>query len=236
MTDVARSLMEWAARRLECSEREAVLGDLSEAGGSSWRGLVEILGLVMRRHAALWRDWRPWLAALGVALPSAFLLMGVSFSISCTYQRLAGPQACAACAPTAQEDSLLLLCQVVLLIIWSWAVGFVVGSVSRRTVWVSGALCLAPCVYCLSKFHETTLSRLCLLLFLPPVILGAYRGLRIIEIKRGAALALATAVTVLMFCAWSSGALWTLNWALLVPVWFIVIQAWRPGSWQTKSN
>lgn len=236
MTDVTRSLMELAARRLEPHEREAVLGDLAETGADAWQGLLEVLGLVLRRHAAFWYDWRPWIAALGVAFPSAFLLMGVSFSISCTFQRLTGPQPCAACAPTAQEDSVLLLCQFVLLIIWSWAVGFVVGSVSRRTLWVSGALCMAPCLYCMTKFHETSLTRLCLLLFVPPAVMGAYRGLRTNDIKLNASVALATAVTVLMFCAWLAGALWNLNWALILPLWFIVIQAWRPDWWRTKSN
>ena len=31
--------------------------------------------LVARRQAALWRSWRPWLAAFGVALPSTCLLI-----------------------------------------------------------------------------------------------------------------------------------------------------------------
>src|SRR3954463_4014895 len=126
MTYVVRSLLELVSRRLEPDEREAVLGDLSEDGASDWRSFIEIAWLVVRRHAALWQDWRPWLAALAVALPGTFLLMGVSFSISCTFQRLTGgPQPSAACAPTAHEDSSILLCQFMLLLLWSWAVGFV---------------------------------------------------------------------------------------------------------------
>jgi hypothetical protein len=220
MTDLARSLVQLAARRLERCEREAVLGDLAETGESAWRGLTEILGLVIRRRIALWNDWRPWIAAFAVALPSALLLMGVSFSISCNFQ---------------QEDCLLLLCHVLLLIMWSWTVGFVVGSVSRRTLWVSGALALIPCAYCLTMFREPSLSRLCLLLFVPPAILGARHGLRITRIKPRPAVALAMAVTVLMLCAWRSQALSILNWALLGPAWYIALHAWRPG-WRYEKH
>jgi len=229
MTVAARSLVELAARLLGPDDREAVLGDWAEAGQGPWRGLVEILGLAIRRETTLWNNWRPWLAAFGMAWPCTLLLMGVSFSIGCTYQRLAGPTACAKCSPTGQEESLLLLCHVVLLITWSWIVGFVVGSVSRRTLWVSGVLCLIPCVYCLSLFHETSLSRLCLLLFLPPAILGVRHSLRITPIKPGAAIVLAAAVTVLMFFAWRSRALWVPNWALMAPVGYMVLLAWRPA-------
>jgi hypothetical protein len=72
MTD----LLELTAQLLERSEREAVLGDLEEAGESAWRGLVNVLGLVIRRQTILWKSWRPWLAAFGLALPASFLLMG----------------------------------------------------------------------------------------------------------------------------------------------------------------
>jgi hypothetical protein len=229
-------MIELVSRLLDPHEREAVLGDLSERGASHWRDLIDISGMVVRKHAAFWHDWRPWLAALGVALPSTFLLMGVSFSISCTFQRLTGPRSCAACSPTAQEDSLLLSCQFMLLLIWSWAVGFVVSSVSRRTLWVSGASCALPCAYCLTKFHETSLTRLCLLLFVPPAIAGAYRSVRVNEIRQKTSVALVTAATVLMLGGWLGGALWALNWVLILPVWFIVLLAWRPSWWRTSSS
>jgi hypothetical protein len=229
MTVAARSLVELAARLLGPDDREAVLGDWAEAGQGSWRGFLEVLGLAIRRETALWNNWRPWLAAFGMAWPCTLLLMGVSFSIGSMYQRFAGPIACAKCSPTVQEESVLLLCHVVLLITCSWTVGFVVGSGSRRTLWVSGVLCLIPCVYCLSLFHETSLSRLCLLLFLPPTILGVRRSLRITPIKPGAAIVLAAAVTVLMFFAWRSRALGVLNWALMAPVGYMVLLAWRPA-------
>src|SRR5579885_3526481 len=109
MTSIGQLLLERVARLLESEERDAVLGDLLEAGEGAARGLIEILGLFIRRQAALWQDWRPWLAAFGVALPATLLLMGVSLSVTCTYQRLAEHKLCSACAPTGQEGVRLLL-------------------------------------------------------------------------------------------------------------------------------
>ena len=81
------SLAEIAAQLLERDEREAVLGDLAEAREGSSEKLFGVLGLVLRRQAMLWKDWRPWLAGFGVALPSSFVLMGRR-SVSWSYQRL----------------------------------------------------------------------------------------------------------------------------------------------------
>jgi hypothetical protein len=223
MTAIAQSLISHLARLLAHDEREAVLGDLAETGASAWHSLVEITGLIFRREAALWNHWRPWLAAFGVALPGVLLLQGVSFSISCTYQRLAEAHLCRACAPTGLEDLLLLSCHVLLLSIWSWSSGFVVGAVSRRTLWASVLVALVPCCYCQIKFHETSLSRLCLLLFVPLAVLGARRALRSPRIGPAIPVALASVMTVLMVFAWSNGALWVFNWGLMVPAWYIVI-------------
>jgi hypothetical protein len=134
-----------------------------------------------------------------------------------------------ACSPTGQEDFPLLLCHVLLLIIWSWTGGFVVGSVSRRTFWASAALSLLACVFCLARFREASVSSLCLFLFLPPAILGVQRGLRIMPIQSRTAVVVATTATVLMTCAWLSRALWSFNWALLCPAWYIVVLASRRG-------
>jgi len=237
MTDVVKSLLELMSRRLEPDEREAVLGDLSEDGASDWRCLIEITGLVIRRHAALWQDWRPWFAALAVALPGTFLLMGVSFSISHDFQRLMGePQPCTACVPTAREDPFLLLCQFALLLLWAWSVGFVVGCVSRRTLWASCVLGALPCAYCLSKFHETSLTPLCLLMFVPPAIAGIYRSVRINAIGQKTSVAMLITTTALMFGAWANGAWWAPNWMLILPVSFTVLLAWRPYLWRASSN
>jgi len=76
MSRAAWPLVELAARLLEREEREAVLGDLAEAGENAWQALLDILRLECRRQALLWRSWRPWFAGFGIAFPSSLLLMG----------------------------------------------------------------------------------------------------------------------------------------------------------------
>ncbi len=166
-------LVDLVSRLLQPDEREVVQGDLLESGESAWQSLLAVVGLVIRREAALWRNWRPWLAAFGLALPSSFLLMGFSLSVSRAYQQLIGGPILHATGVTVRPGFALFLCNVLLLAAWSWTGGFVVGSVSRRTVWVSAALSFAPCMFCLERFRVESLSRLCLLLFLPACALGS---------------------------------------------------------------
>jgi hypothetical protein len=229
MTSVTWSLVEVVAQLLHRDERDAVLGDLVEARSTGWQSLFGILGLVIRQNVGLWKSWRPWLAAFGLALPSSLLLMGFSISISRTYQQVVGPTILKAIGLTVGPGFSLLLCNVLLLISWSWTGGFVMGSVSRRTVWVSAALSFLPCLFCLERFRIDSLSRLCLLLFLPPAIWGVYQGLRIAQIKLSSAIILALAITVLTIPAWSSSGPWIPNWALSWPAWYLVAMARRPG-------
>jgi hypothetical protein len=224
MSGTGWSLVEVASKVLENNEREAVLGDLAEAGESPWRGVLEICGLAVRRQAGLWRDRQPWLAAFGFALPSAYLLMYVSVSVSCTYQRLIHHKDSAGW-PTGHEGFLLLLCHVFLLITWSWTGGYVVAWVSRRTLWMSAALSLLPCMVCVARFPFESLPKLCLFLFLVPAALGVREGLRHARIALGSASILAAATTALMILAWCSKALWILNWALIWPVLYLVATA-----------
>lgn len=224
MTNAAWPLVEFAARLLETPERDAVLGDLLEAGEGAWQGLLQVLGLALRRHAVLWKGWQPWLAGLG-ALPSSYLLMGVSASVSCTYERLRRPDCFVHEWPTGHEGVVLLLCHVVLLLAWSWSAGFLIGSVSRRTVWASAALCVLP--FHMFTFNIEPLPKVCLLLFVLPALLGIWHSLRLTRINPFVALAVATSVTGLMVFAWNSNALWILNWGLLCPPWFLVATARR---------
>jgi hypothetical protein len=155
-------LVELGTRLLDPEEREVVLGDLAETDETTWRGLLDVFGLVLRRQAGLWRDPRPWVAGFVVALPSSYLLMIASFSVSCTYQRLVHHRVFAGHWPTGHEGFALLLCHMVLLIGWSWTTGYVVGSVSRRTLWASMVLAAVPSLVflCMSAWW------LCYFLFL----------------------------------------------------------------------
>jgi hypothetical protein len=229
------SLVAIAAQTLEPEEREAALGDLAEAGESAWRGLADVSGLVLRRQAALWKSWRPWLAGFGLAAPNSFLLMGSSVSVSQTVVWLTGPTVLDSTQLRTLPDLARLLCQLFLLFTWSWAGGFVAASMSRRTLWASGALCALPCLFCLARFRLVSLPAVCLFLFLPAALLGARRGIRIAPIRPGFAIVLALAITVLMLPLLSGGGSGALYSALLWPEWYLVA-AGRESDDQTENQ
>jgi len=69
-----RRILSILANLLATDEREAVLGDLAEAGESGMKAIVGVFGLVVRRQAALWLDWRPWLTLVGFVIPAGLAL------------------------------------------------------------------------------------------------------------------------------------------------------------------
>ncbi len=240
MTAIGWSLVDAASRLLERPEREVVLGDLCEAGVGAWKGLLEVLGLIIRRQLALWRSWRPWLAGFGLALPASFLLMGVSLSVTNGYQLCAwllrnfqffDPKLLRETGLTIGPRIGFFFCQFLLLVGLAWTGGFVVGRLSRRTLWTSALLCFSPCLFCLARFRIPEMSRVTLLLFLLPAIWGVWRGLRVARIKLGPAVILAVAITVLMIRVWGVAHLWSpsgwwmANWLLLWPAWYLVANA-----------
>jgi len=180
------ALLDLTARMLEPREREVVLGDLAEADAGALESVSQVLDLGIRRHAALWTNWRPWLTGPGLTLPASFLLMGVSLSVS------------QACLELPAGGYTWLLTQLSLLLGWSWTTGFVVGSLSRRTLWASVVLCCGPCIDCLLKFHLEALSPLCLLWFLIPAGFGVRQGLRGGRVSLPAAAAITAALVSAM--------------------------------------
>ncbi len=226
---IAWSLVDFASRLLERGDREAVLGDLVEAGEGVWQVLFNVLGLVFRRQAALWKNWRPWLAAFGLALPGTLLLMGYSVSVSRAYQQVLAPAILKTTGLTVGPGFWLFVSNILLLIGWSWTGGFVMGSVSRRTIWVSAVLSFWPCVFCFSRFRIESLSRFCLFVFLLPAIWGVLRGLRVPRVQLSSAVILAVGVTALTIPTWTSSGPWIPNWALSWPAWYLVATARRPG-------
>jgi hypothetical protein len=207
------SLLEMAAGFLRADEREVVLGDLAESGADVWSGLRSVLGFVVRQQLELWRSWRPWVAS-GVSLPGSLLLLGVSFALSEDARNL------------RRSGSIpwTILCEVLLMLAWAWTSGFMVGSLSRRTRWISTALCAIPCLSCVLRFQDTSLSRFCVLLFLAPGVEGAIQGIRRVRLQLRNAVVLATAITGLML-VWSGMSAW--NWPLLLPSWFLVAMGER---------
>jgi hypothetical protein len=231
------SLVNFVSQLLEPAEREAVQGDLAEAGETPWQGFRDVLGLVVSRQALLWKNWRPWVATFGVVLPGSLLLMGLSLRVSGGFQLYAwiignrqfiDPKLLQETGLSLGSGVSLLACRSLLLIARSWTAGFVVGSMSRRTVWVSALSSLLPCFFCLARFRGPSVSKPCLLLFLIPAIWGVRQGLRVTRINRSSAITLALGVAALMIPTWSGGNWWIIDLALTWPAWYMVATARRP--------
>ncbi len=142
MTRAQWWLVDKLSLALEPDEREAVCGDLAESEDITPRALVDLLGLVVRRQAALWMDWWPWLTLAALVLPLGVLL-------SLASERAASGSAIPIWmyldnwTPTVLESpgsrSLLLsyaisiLNRYLIVACWSWAVGLVLGALTRRT-------------------------------------------------------------------------------------------------------
>lgn len=220
--------VEAAARMLGRDEREAVLGDLIEAGDGTWQALLAVLGLVLRREVALWRIGRPWIAAFGLSLPFSFLLMGTSLALCHALQGIiASSHGLVGNAPSLW---IFAIGQALLLVGWSWTGGFVASFISRRTLWVSTLCCLLPCLFCLIRFRVESLSAYCLFVFLLPAVRGASDGLRITRIKRTPALLLAAAVTLLAVVAlhvrgepWWKPPRTVIAMTLTWPAWYLAV-------------
>jgi hypothetical protein len=227
MRTIGWTLVDAVSQFLEHHEREAVLGDLLEAGESHSRMLFEVAGLALRRHLLLWRNWRPWLAAFGLAWPCTLLLMGFSLTVSRTWLQTLDAALFRGTGWSFSPGLSLLCWQVLLLAGWSWTCGFAVGSLSRRTIWVSAALSGLPCLFCFARFDIESLSRFCLLLFLIPALWGVSQGLRLHRIRPLPAVILAVTVTALTIPTWTASGPWLPNWALSWPAWYLVAAALR---------
>jgi hypothetical protein len=229
MTSINWRLVEVLARLLKPGEREAVLGDLLETGEGGWRGLLDVLGLVIRRQLSHWKNWQPWLAVFGLALPGSLVLMGTSVSVSSMYEQLIDHRILLGSPHAIHEVFLQLLCRGLLLIACSWACGFVTGSISPPTLWAGIASSCFACLFCFARFREPSLSRFCLFLFLVPAIWGVREALRSIRINFVLAVFMAIAVTALMILLSNGKGLWTLRWSVVWPAWYIVATAQRAG-------
>jgi hypothetical protein len=91
-------------------------------------------------------------------------------------------------------------------------------------------------LYFADHFRIYSISRFSPFLFLVPAIWGVRQGVHTLRLKRGPALLLAAAITVLMISAWTSNALWILNWLLLSPALYLVATRAAPGSHESCSG
>ena len=204
-------LAEIATIFVAAKDRDAVLGDLAETGASGWTALGSVLGLVVRQQMELLRAWQPWVAGSG-AFAGSLLLLGVSFGLSVDSRYLL----------RGERGYGGVLCEALLMVSWAWTSGFVVASLSDKTRWMSGILCSIPCLSCVLRFHDSSLSRLCVLLFLLPAVVGAAQGTRRVRLPLRTALILAVAMTALMLI-W--GGMYMCNWFFFLPAWWLVAHA-----------
>jgi len=151
---------------LEPTERNAVCGDLLESGTSRLPALRDVMGLAVRRQLALWLDWRPWVALIGIVVPVGLLLSHAarawadSHSVYLflyvdhwTWLFLE--------IPGARRDLFFFAGRAALgalaLAGVSWASGFMLGALSRRTAWVT--LFLLGVAVLLGTAGTTTMAR-----------------------------------------------------------------------------
>jgi hypothetical protein len=135
-------LVEFVARALEPKEREAVLGDLAE-DGVSLRALGDVVGLVLRREAALWGTWQPWAVLLGMTIPFALLLSFMSryaadFSVAAVSNYRHSWRWNLFGIEWFQRDVLTFPGAIALSLLYavcrSWGMGFLLGLASRKTL------------------------------------------------------------------------------------------------------
>ena len=205
MTRIGWWFVDRVSRMLEPGERDAVLGDFAESGLTAAPALRDLLGLIIRRQAALWKDWRPWLALLLVVAP-----FGILLSLICRY--LAEGSATTFYlyvnawtwgfleSPGARRDlahySADIFRSFSTLVCWSWTTGFVIGSLARRTIWVNGTLftivlfgeLLAgphhhnpfnPLVFSLTFYRAVLPPLLCTVLIFLPALWGMHKAFRL---------------------------------------------------------
>ena len=149
MTGVVWWLVERASALLDAEERDAVRGDLAELNVAAGRALREVVGLLVRRQLRLWTDWRPWLALAGLVIPLGMLLSLISRQWANTnsiYAWLYVDNWTWSYIETAgARHDLVQICgtfllECVTLVCWACTLGFTLGSLSRRTIWVTGTL------------------------------------------------------------------------------------------------
>ena len=149
MTRVCWRLVDILSLMLHPDERDVVRGDLAESGVAGSQALRDVLGLVVRRQAAPWAHWRPWLTLLTLVAPLGMLLSITSRGTadgSAVYVWMYannwkwGDLANAGFWHVFPETVALVFKEYLTLVCWSWTSGFVLGSVSRRMIQTNSVL------------------------------------------------------------------------------------------------
>jgi hypothetical protein len=213
---------------LDRDERAAVCGDLIEAHVSTGRALIEVGGLVVRRQAALWLGWQPWLALFTVVAPLGVLLSlssrwfaGIAAHLwlyvrlgEWSYLTIPGWRR------DVIEAATTALAGFAALALWSWSAGFVLARLSRKAWWTLGLVLALVIVLTIGRVTNargfTLTPTVRLLLVLLPMWSGLRRGVN--GTALGAVRALAIAVATIAITAFMSKALeGSLTYGWVVP-------------------
>jgi hypothetical protein len=236
MTRLCWQFLDILSRTLESDERDAVRGDLAESGATGGQALGDVLGLVVRRQAAFWKDWHPWLALVCLVGLAGVLLSELAFQFDGeiltqvrTYWRHGVHYGTGL---SVGEDAVCLLCLFLAVFAWSWTSGFVLGSLSGRATWLTGTLfCLVVHSSYVLRLPGVQLSRIFLNLILPmsipmlPFLIGAIWGMnsgvrmRVLDLRHALLLAAVIAILTLLVT-------WTGGW------YETVREVWSEGAWQ----
>jgi len=235
------------ARGLEPAERNVVLGDLAESDEGAGAATCDLLGLIVRRQVGLWTVWRPWLALLGICGLAGVPLSQIAFSLNVDL----GQQLMAylkygvhfETGVTPRQDMAFFLCLAVALVVWSWTCGFVLGSLSGRSVWLTWSvfyLIVLDSAWARFVLSGNIIVRgarplpllmaailplsLATLLFSLAALYGTYLGVRRRALPLRPAYLLASAITILtIFATWTSGWYETAH------------EIWSGGAWRGVS-
>jgi hypothetical protein len=148
MNKICWRLVGILSRTLESDERDAVRGDLAESDETGGQALRGVLGLVVRRQAVLWKDWRPWLVLI--------ILVPLAIQLNLTSRRVADRSSITIwmyfnnwtwtylASPGARFDLLENIVRTAIgyltLVCIGCTTGFVLALMSSRTIWVNGVL------------------------------------------------------------------------------------------------
>ena len=141
MTRLWWQITEFTARALDASEREAVIGDLTETAQIGPEDTFDVLGLVVRRQLDAWNSWPPWIVLLGaipigLTIKIAALWLARLYSLDFWIFENSSKQELVASITARTGVTRILLCSMALAL-WSWASGFVLGALSKQTKGIS---------------------------------------------------------------------------------------------------
>jgi hypothetical protein len=236
------------AQALPARDQDPVVGDLLEAGIPDLRDLLDLAELVLRRWMVRWKSWHPWLALVGLVLPSGILLSRISSRL-CVYASVQLAAYLRSGNPfgnglSLADEAIALLCQALAVIACAWLTGFALAGVSRPTLAAHAAVFYAAWLFFGARMLLAVRLDFALPLllgaacFVAPSLWGALAGIRRAPLRPLPAIAFAAAVLLLAgmaawtdlrrdaaFVAWSHGAYREhVNWtARMVP---LVVLSW----------